>query len=875
MYLTSADPDREYQVKGATYWIVADWDSVEGLRLVQAALQHVLTAYRDYQTRAAFIFNPSAAPTTASAHASRLASAIVHTLSPSKAVPHLRRLAQLASYVLARKPDALPAALTHFLSSSPQLAKVSSALSSSHSSLNKGLGLNPAVSADYLSKLSLLPGSSAIIANGYVVLPPSSSSLSSLQADFRVLDDYLHNSLLAAAVKPLVESFSFPGLDSDELTSDWYSDVVLEASFVLSRHRADRDGRQRVSVVQWPSVLDASEDDVVMVHESPDSWLELKVLLDPLSKEAQQLSGILLALRASFNLSIQLFLNPARDVQQLPLKRFYQYAVDTQLSFDSSGALLPFAGAFFRHVQTRAVLTLTVETPEPWLVGLKVAAYDVDNLKLDQLPASSRLLHIEYQLEHLLIQGQCFDNSQKPPGPPAGLQLQLSSPSLPYAGDTVVMQNLGYFQLKANPGLWSLSFPGRHAAIYQLEPTLNERQNASDLSTARLPVLSLTDPYRRIWVQRREGQESAELLELTKDRPAGIFTSFFSHSAAQPHADSGSAVAGQDTAAEGETIHIFSLASGHLYERFLKIMMLSVIKHTASPVKFWFIRNFASPQFVQFVPAMAAHYGFSAEFVTYKWPVWLRRQSEKQRVIWGYKILFLDVLWPLRIPRVIYIDADQVVRGDVRELWTLDLKGAPYAYVPFCDSNEETKGFRFWDSGYWKDHLRGKPYHISALYVVDLQAFRALRAGDSLRSIYDNLSADPASLSNLDQDLPNYAQHMVPILSLPQRWLWCQTWCSMDELKDAQTIDLCNNPLTKTPKLEVAKQLLPEWTGLDAEARELEEQLLARGNYTAAAPAAGAPSAETTASMGREGGAAAEVGTYAHDTKGHGVHEEL
>jgi len=35
-----------------------------------------------------------------------------------------------------------------------------------------------------------------------------------------------------------------------------------------------------------------------------------------------------------------------------------------------------------------------------------------------------------------------------------------------------------------------------------------------------------------------------------------------------------------DGAAVGEdnTIHIFSVASGHLYERFLKIMMLSTIK---------------------------------------------------------------------------------------------------------------------------------------------------------------------------------------------------------------------------------------------------------------------------------------------------------
>lgn len=27
------------------------------------------------------------------------------------------------------------------------------------------------------------------------------------------------------------------------------------------------------------------------------------------------------------------------------------------------------------------------------------------------------------------------------------------------------------------------------------------------------------------------------------------------------------------------------------------------------------------------------------------------------------------------------------------------------------------------------------------------------------------------------QDLPNYAQHEVPIFSLPQEWLWCESWC--------------------------------------------------------------------------------------------------
>ena len=51
-------------------------------------------------------------------------------------------------------------------------------------------------------------------------------------------------------------------------------------------------------------------------------------------------------------------------------------------------------------------------------------------------------------------------------------------------------------------------------------------------------------------------------------------------------------------------------------------------------------------------------------------------------------------------------------------------QGAPLAYTPFCDNNKEMDGFRFWKQGFWKDHLRGHPYHISALYVVDLARFR-------------------------------------------------------------------------------------------------------------------------------------------------------
>ena len=43
-------------------------------------------------------------------------------------------------------------------------------------------------------------------------------------------------------------------------------------------------------------------------------------------------------------------------------------------------------------------------------------------------------------------------------------------------------------------------------------------------------------------------------------------------------------------------VHFLMIFLGR-YERFLKIMILSVLKNTRRPVKFWFIKNYLSPQF--------------------------------------------------------------------------------------------------------------------------------------------------------------------------------------------------------------------------------------------------------------------------------------
>ena len=110
---------------------------------------------------------------------------------------------------------------------------------------------------------------------------------------------------------------------------------------------------------------------------------------------------------------------------------------------------------------------------------------------------------------------------------------------------------------------------------------------------------------------------------------------------------------------------------------------------------------------------------------------------------------------------------------------------------------------------------------------MDLVRFRKIAAGDRLRAQYQGLSQDPNSLSNLDQDLPNNMIYQVPIKSLPQEWLWCETWCDDGSKSTAKTIDLCNNPLTKEPKLTSAMRIVPEWKAYDDEVRRLQEEFYA------------------------------------------------
>ena len=568
-------------------------------------------------------------------------------------------------------------------------------------------------------------------------------------------------------------------------------DLVLSASslagIVLSQQR------QFVDTSGFPEGM---SELTLTLTGGKDSFLSVKTILNPLTAEAQKIASVLRLLHERFQCKVEVILVPEVSVSDFPLQNFYRFS-----GVEDKEEPVLYPSVEFDGMPRSQLLTLKVFTPEYWIVyPLDTGEVDTDNIRLE----TEGDVHASFVLKSLLVTGHAHEKDTR--APPAGMQLELYSagsakttPDDDKAGlysDTLVMNNLGYFQLQANPGVWRMQLAeGPSRSIYQVSEDHSVGKDYERIVLLR----DFSGNVEDLEVNKRPGKEEMQLLESLDENSAdsGIWTKVASKLFDQ-----------KDTEEKDETIHVFSLASGALYERFIRIMMVSVASATKSPLKFWIIENFLSPRFKKTIGKLAEAYGFDYALVTYRWPYWLHGQTEKQRIIWGYKILFLDVLFPLNLRKVIYVDADQVVRADLKELWDMDLKGRPYGYTPFCDSRKETLGFQFWRSGYWKDHLRGRPYHISALYVVDLVVFRKMAVGDRLRAIYDSLSRDPNSLSNLDQDLPNYAQNMVPIFSLPQEWLWCESWCSDTSKKTAKTIDLCNNPLHKEPKLDMAKRVI-------------------------------------------------------------------
>lgn len=765
-----------YELNFLTIWIIADIEKPEGRELLENALNYLKFGS---SVRIGFLPNVESSSISNKYNLNRLAWAATQTLPSVEATDLVLKWLNNPNSIIE-----IPNVVNEMLSSTELHIKMLRV---------------------YVQRIFGLPKSlRLVVGNGKIFGPLSTGEKFNIE-DFELIDRF-NAFQYADKIRKILKQ-------SVENEADTTDDTEINSNTLLKLY-ASLVPRQSKTRFKIPDDIKKHNSVVSLIPKQPlMPHFDISAVVDPASRSAQKLAPILILLRNILNCEMNIYLTPVGQHSDMPVKNFYRYVVEPEVQFQTNGKLGEGPISKFTGLPVNSLLTQNIQVPENWLVEAVHSVYDLDNIKLSEIGGP---VHSEYELEYLLLEGHCFDSNSG--APPRGLQVTLGTQKSPAIVDTIVMANLGYFQLKANPGVWELRLrEGKSADIYDIghaegPNTIHQKQ------LTKVVINSLRSHVIKLRVTKKSGKQNADLLgDDEDDSKSGIWNSIassFGGGSSSPASD-------KKGVENSETINVFSVASGHLYERLLRIMMLSVLKHTTSSVKFWFLKNYLSPQFTDFLPHMAKEYGFQYELVQYKWPRWLHQQTEKQRTIWGYKILFLDVLFPLNVRKIIFVDADAIVRTDIKELYDMDLGGAPYAYTPFCDSRKEMEGFRFWKQGYWRSHLMGRRYHISALYVVDLKRFRKIAAGDRLRGQYQALSQDPNSLANLDQDLPNNMIHQVAIKSLPDEWLWCQTWCSDNSFKNAKVIDLCNNPRTKEAKLTAAQRIVPEWKDYDIEIKNL------------------------------------------------------
>ncbi|CAM9827106.1 unnamed protein product [Heterosigma akashiwo] len=269
----------------------------------------------------------------------------------------------------------------------------------------------------------------------------------------------------------------------------------------------------------------------------------------------------------------------------------------------------------------------------------------------------------------------------------------------------------------------------------------------------------------------------------------------------------------------------------------LKIMMLSVVKRSSMKVKFWlFLRISCPPTFKDSAAAMAKEAGSrQVGYVTYKW----RRAPPADREA-AHHLGLQDPLPGRAVP-------PQRQEGDLRGRGPGGAGGPagavgagpggeavrvhPLLRLPGGDARLPVLAERVLGGSPARaavPHLRAVrrgPPHLPPEHGRRPAALGGVRLAEPRPELAGQPGPGPAQLRAARDP------HPLP----PQEWLWCESWCSDASKAAAKTIDLCNNPQHKEPKLDMAKRVIAgdlfqeSWIELDDEVKVIE----AKHNITA------------------------------------------
>ncbi|CAN6632059.1 hypothetical protein TRVA0_013S01860 [Trichomonascus vanleenenianus] len=528
-------------------------------------------------------------------------------------------------------------------------------------------------------------------------------------------------------------------------TKTYYRDEEKTEFVSLERLSQVQDNALRVTTDDWLGEVSS----IVYGNESTPI-LKITAVVDPLSEKGQFYVSILRILGSIKGVSIQIFLSPKDDLNEIPIRRYYDYCLNPSPVFDAQGMhrrdFLPFR--FYDYDIPGSKVSVNLHTIQPWITALRGPGHGMQHISSSDLQTTRS----SYELQNILLEGY-----RAPPYCENNDAIELRALDQTKVMETNLMNLQGYFQLAANPGTWRVTKRGLEGL--QSVGGLDVDESGSD----KVWMVSLSGSVISV-----KDQSSTAVPEETQRL--------------------------LDQNSTNADINVVTMAYDRSGNAMIH-MMVSAMKNTNSSVKFWIVDHNISPSVRNLLPKMATQYSFGYSMINYQWPRWMWLPSDKQAAVSG--VMFLDAVLPRSIEKVIWLGSFSYVRTDLKDLVDVDLGGAPYALAVAGESRIETE--RFWKSGDWHSAVlkNGKyKFHSPDMAVVDLPKFRENKCGDIIRGHYQLLSA---RYGRIDQGvIPNMLQDSIPIHSLESEWFWHQLFDSDESIERAKIINLANGRLAKS-----------------------------------------------------------------------------
>ncbi|XP_074391732.1 UDP-glucose:glycoprotein glucosyltransferase 2 isoform X4 [Zonotrichia albicollis] len=523
-YLIKKDEDALYAV---TLWIVADFDKPAGRRLLADALKSLKTSSH---ARIGILNNPSSKIKEDNTAIARGILAAFLTQNNSNLKSFLSKLSKEET----AKSLAAGTKIVKFLIPGMD----GDTFEKKYNTL--GLDLIKTQQMFCQEVLKLLPGQMAVMSNGRVLGPLDENEFHA--EDFNLLEKITY-STSAEKIKAIVKEMGN--------SSKSGSDLIMKIDALLS-------SLPKTEMRQDVELLKEQHSVIKIEPQENDPFYDVVAIVDPLTREAQKMTHLLIVLKDIINMKLRLFLNCRSKLSEVPLKSFYRFVLEPELNYGINKPLPSEPVAKFLELPESRLLTLNMITPESWLVEAVNSSCDLDNIHLQEIKGA---VIAEYELEYILLEGHCFDVTTGQP--PRGLQFTLGTEKNPVMVDTIVMANLGYFQLKANPGAWTLRLrKGRSEEIYQVF-SHEGTDSVADLADVIVVLNNFRSKIIKVQVQKKPDKVNEELLTDGTTAKKGKVESVARFSEEIP---------ADEKEKKSDILNIFSVASGHLYERFLRLI---------------------------------------------------------------------------------------------------------------------------------------------------------------------------------------------------------------------------------------------------------------------------------------------------------------